>query len=352
MNLDEFVEKYGLLQDEGGRYYWIDEKKKRREPYCTMLALSLMLNISVPAIKKRIKNLRQTFVKNYRHRIVNAYNLNEVIALCSDLLKESMDGTLFVTNKNGIAIVGSKKYTYLKKLAKLFNVSQSLLEKCVKDKNLPFIMAKIPGGRIIEAYEIRAVEKNCIEIITLPNTNDQGVAIIDGEGYTTIYALTKILNLHYSVIKKFITDNDIESKKIRVAKGQVREGYSIKKVKKACRERRKDHPIVNAQGFAFIDGEKYANITTLSREIKIDLRVLSLRVKKKQLKPIKIRRTASCLDDGYHVKAVEKICGDLLIEYPLVDSSGIAIIDGEKYTTISKLTTILSCSQSKVEEII
>ena len=317
------------------------------QKYASVRTLSRLFELSSQSIISRIKCLNPKVIKDERNRIIDAFNLRLAKKACADLLQK-----FSFADENGFATINGKKYASIKTIAKKNEVSYLMVEQRVKEKKFKIAKIKLECGRIVDAYNTELVDRICADLKDMPKANKNGIATFNGESYATIYVIAKKLKLHYSSIQRIIKVNKIQPKNIEVEHGQIRAGFCIKAVKKASRNLLKKLPVADKKGIAIIAGEEYTTITTMSRKWDKGENLIKKMVKKYNLKPKKIRFTASTIYNAYNVNATKKACSDPLENYTIANSNGIATINRERYATVSKIAQLLSCQSREVKELI
>ena len=170
MNLNEFVKEYGLLLDEEGRYYLINDRGTREEPYCSIKSLSEIFNLTIGTLNSRISNLTPRLGKNQKGRKINFFNLNDAQISCSNLLDEN----LLIANRGRWAIKDGEKYGTVHVIAKKICLAEITVIKRVK--NLKSLKGKV-GGRLISLYNYKQVRQSCADLL------DKKLLIADKDGW-------------------------------------------------------------------------------------------------------------------------------------------------------------------------
>lgn len=341
MNLNDLVKKYGLLLDEEGRYYLINDQGIREEPYCSIRLLTTILELSIQAIEKRIQNLAPLNGKNYKGRKTLFFNLNDVLDRCSDLI----DKNLTIVNENGWAFINNKKYTSVPILAEKFGISQNTIKSRIK--NLISIKGK-KHGKVCMLYSFKEAAKACSDLLSpLPKSNRRGMAVINGQLFASILPMAKYLHLADCTISDRIKKHNLTFQNIIAANHRIVKAYSVKEVRTACRDLLKPYPTANKSGFCIYKSKKYATINALSKKISIENHAIKERIKENKIKPIRIF-VKNRLSNAYYLNEVRKICTDLIynLNLPKSNASGITIIAGQKYVTIYRLAEICKTARA------
>ena len=124
MKLDELAKEYGLLIDEEGRYYRINEQGKRKEPWISIYTFSESTGISDSRIQTRVISCETRPIKNNRLRIVTGYNLNDLLQCCAGLLNTNHP----IANKQGWLVVKRKKFATLMVLATKLGIAKMTIK--------------------------------------------------------------------------------------------------------------------------------------------------------------------------------------------------------------------------------
>lgn len=337
MNLNEFAEKYSLLKDEKGWYKL--KNGERVEPHATLAALAKILGITSPTIVKNIKgkHLLPKAIKSSNNIPQKGYNLNEVISACSYLL-----GDIPIANKSGIAVIDGQRFAALRTLKRIFGLSVDAIYGRIK--NFEIKKFKLQSGQLLEGYNINAAKKACADLLQeFPAANKKGIAVINGQKFTTPYTLTKLLQLSHNAINPRIRKAGLKSQEIKVRDGNIRLAYNIAEVKKSCSDLLNQKHIANNSNIVVIDGHKYTTLENLIRLFKISNEPIKRRIRDNKIPIQKIKINGRVLN-GYEIIKVRKACADFLKKIPTPDSDGIARVNGQEYTTIENLARILKIS--------
>jgi hypothetical protein len=350
MNFDEFVKKYNLLQDEEGRYYYIDENHKRHEPYSNVMVLSELLNINIGVIQGRIKYIAPIKMKNRRNNITDAYNLNEILIACNEYLG------LPKTNKNGYIIINGEIYAPIAKIAELVKVQTITLKSRIKNLRPQRIINK--RGSISEAYHVRSVielyelspkqTKKTIIKENYPRADKSGFLVLEGKTYANFHGLIILLDIPKTTIRRKI--KNLKPIKIKSFSGHLCTAYSIDAVKLTCEEQLKETHTEDGKGFVFFNNKKYAHLTNLSRILNISESTIKRKLKGKNLTTIKIKCLTGHIVTAYEVDAVKKICAKNIKFLPIADKNCFALIEGKKYAPVYILSTHLKINAVAIKK--
>ncbi|MDD5341201.1 MAG: hypothetical protein PHC97_02055 [Patescibacteria group bacterium] len=337
MNLNEFVKEYGLLLDEEGRYYLINDSDTREEPYCSIKSLSEIFDLSIGTLNSRISNLTPHLGKNQKGRKINFFNLNDVRTSCSDLLDEN----LLITNKDGWIVRDKQRYNTVRVIAKELDLSESAINKRIK--NLKFLKGK-KGGRLIILYGLKQVRRVCADLLDkeLLIAGKDGWAVKDNRKYATLHIIAKKINLSRRAVERRI-------KSLATFIGKNRNGtisvfYSLEQVKRACADLlNKSLLIGDVNGWAVKESRRYAPIKVIANGLGLSYDVIKLR--SESLTPLKGKGRGNCIRNFYNLEQVKKVCADLLDEKLLIiNRDGYAIKNGQKYARIPVIAKKLKLS--------
>ncbi|MBN1325935.1 hypothetical protein JW977_03060 [Candidatus Falkowbacteria bacterium] len=340
MNLNELVKKYGLLQDEEGRYYVIDEGIKK-EPYCPIKLLTKVLGLSISAIKKRILNLTPFAGRIYKGRATNFFNLNDVKKLCSDLSENS---DLLLVNEGDWILKGGKKYASIRVISKKIRLSQTAIKSRIK--NLEPVKSK-KRGHIINIYRLDQVRQACSDLLdrNLLIVNNNGWAIKNGQKYATALTIAQKLKISDATVRKYA--ENMPKVRGRDKCGRVADLFNFEKIKAACDNLITCELLADNDGWAEKDGQKYAPISVIAKEL--DLSHDTMKKYIKRLTPLHGRLPRKMVTDFYNFEESKKACSDFINEDILfLDKKGWAIKNGQKYASIKAIAKELGLSHSAI----
>ncbi|MCX6743177.1 MAG: hypothetical protein NT116_02980, partial [Candidatus Parcubacteria bacterium] len=204
---------------------------------------------------------------------------------------------------------------------------------------------KLRSGQVVEGYNVNKAKKACADLLKeYPSANKKGVAIINGQKFTTPYTLTKLLKLSHNAINSRIKRARLKSRKIKVKDGNIRLAYNLIEVKEACADllHKKVH-LANKSNIATVGKKKFTTIENLIRILGLSNAPIQRRITIHKIQSQKIK-IGGRIFDGYSIKEVEKACTDLLQNFPRANKKGIAVIKGHKFTTLERLYKIFRIS--------
>ena len=344
MNLDEFVKEYRLLKDKEGRYYSINEQGEKGEPYCTVQALSQILNLSIPTIISRTSRLTPALVKKYKNRVAKSFNFNDTWIVCCDLL----DNTLLTVNEYGWAIKDGQRYASISIIAKKLGLSPRTVKRRVKNK--VFLKGKIKNGLLVALYNFEEAKNTCADLIdkVLPIADKDGILRYNGEEFAAISRLAKFLNISATTLTRKVNETKQPSIRYKSWNGLPLIGYNLALIKKAFPELIEDLPMADENDMILFNGEYYATLKTLDKNLGISKRAINIRVKKAKLPTKQFKARNGNLVEGFSVKKAKSLCADLLKKIPLIDENGIAIIDNEQYASVPQLAKFLGIAPTAI----
>ncbi len=404
MNFDKFVKKYNLLKDEEGRYYQINTKGEKEEPYTTIHILSKIFNLGSLTINRRLNKIPSVNIKGKNMRIVKAYNINEVIKACSELITtpqiinseqyatisqlvkilnlaydsigsrienlkpiqvkdkfghivnvyqieevKKVCADLFrelpIVDKNGIAIINGAQYAHVHALTKLFKLGTSTVRNRLK--KLTPVKIKTKNGQRTNAYNIKEAKKACADLLSLTSSLDEdGIVVIRGEKYTSVAVLVNIIGFSFRAIERRIVD--LQPLQVKGRQGHIVKVYKIAEVKKACKVHtfKKIPEADDENGLIFFKDQEYASINALSQLLGISHSTINRRIS--ALTPIKGKGDKNQVINFFNIDEVKEICNDLLVDIPTMDSSGIISVNKEKYARFGVLQKLLNLSQATI----
>jgi DNA-binding Lrp family transcriptional regulator len=344
MNLDDFVKEYGLLQNEEGRYYYLNERGEKKEPYCTIPALSLLLNLSIPAIRKRAEKLKFVLVRKRMAGVLKSYNFNDAIIACSDL----RDDILLITDKHGWAEKDGQLYASLNIISQKLGIASSTIKKHIK--NLVSLKGKVWNGRVVDLYNYNQVKLNCTDLIgdDILMADKDGILRHNGEEYAAISRIAKELNISATTLTRKVENSKTSSLHYKTWNGITLNGYNIQQIKILFPELFDELPIANENDMILYKGKKYATLKTLEKRLGISKRAMKIRVKKKTLSSKNFRARNGNIAEGYCENDVIAACRDLLDDLPKINDEGIAIVNGEPYALIPHLAKMLGLTSPAI----
>lgn len=313
------------------------------EPFATIAVIANQLLLSKDSVRKRIERskLQPKVVKLKLGQIKSAYNINQVRELCSDLLIEYP-----IADKKNIATIAGQKYTTMHSLTKLLGLSRNAIS--LRIKQLRSQKIKLACNRIDNAYNIAEAQEACADLlVNIPFANEDGVALYNGEEYGTIECLIRLFKIYESVLRRRIREFKIKPIAIKVV-GVIRKGYEIQKVRAACIDLLETLPVADKNGIATFQGKEIAPLENLSRILNLSTTPIKVRIEKYKVPLVKIKYHYGKVCDGYDLTVIKKICQDLLQPLPTADENNIVIINGRRFTTLSKLAKILKGSNQPI----
>ena len=344
MNLDELAKEYHLLKDNEGRYYKI-KNGQRIEPHGTMRDLGKLLGISETGVKIRIKKnkLKVKRGRAARGKSASYYNLNDVIKVCADLIKE-----LPRADKDGIIIYKGKKYATLRTISKLLNISVESIRRRVKKHKPKSLIAKNQVGGLSEFYEIKIINRICADLANdLPKSDENGIIIYQRKKYATVKALAELFNISVGAIKPRLENNKVPILKGKDLAGRKCDFYSVEESRKACADL--DLLITDEEGWAIKDGQVYAPLEVIAKKLKLSLgdvkeRIKDLTSKKGKFKDESVKKI-------YNLIEVKEVCADLLDPDLLIaDKNGWAVKDGQRYAPLGIIAKELNLSNTALRK--
>mgnify|MGYP000255783481 CR=1 FL=1 len=347
MKLDELAKQYGLLLDEEGNYYRIDELGMRQEPFTTISVIGETIGLSVVAIFNRIKKagLTGTFFKNWQGRLFLGYNLNQVYRLCSDLLSE-----LTMANDEGIAEINGRNFTTLYRLANSLELSESSISRRIKRAGILPILAKARSGITINVYDVEQVRQLCLDLLAnVPIVNSQGIATVDNRVFASISRMSKLLGISDDTITSRIAAAKVSPISAKMTAGGLFNVYDIELVKQACAELLTNISNADGNNIIMISGQPHCSISQIGKLLKISGKIIGSRLIQAKVDPISAKATNGRLISVYSLERARQVCSDLLEEKITADASGTAVIDGRTYTSIHQLGKILNISDLAIK---
>lgn len=411
MKIDKLVKKYNLLIDEEGLYYKVDEAGNRLEPYFSIYTLSEILKINWITIKKRVVSCKTRLIRNYRLQPIPGYNLNDILKCCPDLFstipsaekdgfartsREAFAATnvlakhfgvseptiksrvtvltpiqmihknnlvgwgynreevriliadlieeLPCLDENDLVYIGEDLYASLAGLAKYFKTAKSHFFK--KAKNLTALRGRKKNGHIVRIYKVddfKAILPASLK--NLPQTDKNGFVVIDGRTFATITALAKSFKLSKPTIKTHTLN--LASKNVLTHNKKLAAAYDYLEVETACSCLLQNLPIAASDGYALIDGEPFAPVYILARDL--GLSSPTIKTKAANLKSKKIKSRTGGVVNAYSREKMSRECSELLQDVPIADESGFATVSEEKYGPISVIAKDLGLNECSIK---
>ena len=318
------------------------------ERYGTLKALSKKLNVSMTAITDRIKthNLQSIQGKDNCGHVCNFYCESFIREICADLLQ-----TLPRSDEKGFFIKDGVKYGTLYAWSKVLGISQCAVESRFKIHKPEGIKGKDKVGRICNFFSEDTIREICSDLLQpLPQADENGFFIKDGESYGTLEAWTKVLGISRTPILIRIKTANLQGIKGKDIGGNVRNFFSESAIRQICADLLQDIPQADEEGFFEKDGQMYVTIGAFSKRIGIPTITIKYRIKIHNPPNIKGKNTSGQVCVFYPESAIRKICADLLQDIPQADESGFFMKDGEKYGTIPALSSVLGISNKPISD--
>jgi hypothetical protein len=313
-----------------------------KDLFAPLSVISKKIKVSKHNLKKRVKNLVLVEGKSPYGRLCAFYSLNQVINECSDLLNPS----LIIAADNGWVIKSGKKYASLNLIAKELQISNEALGKRVK--TLTVLKGKNRNNRLVDYYDFNQVKSACADILDskLLIINQDGWVLIDGEKYAplnVIAAELKISRYHLGIRVKGLVS--FRGKK---QAGKVTDLYCFNQVKSVCSDLLAEGLLIaDKTGFANKDGQLYATINLIAKQLSISKAAVEHRVK--LITPVKGMSLKGRIVDFYNFENSKSSCADLCIPGLLFAAgNGWAIKDGEEFAPLCIIAKKLKISTNAV----
>lgn len=338
MKLDELVQKYGLLLDEEGNYYYYQPANgQKKNIYAPISVLAGILGIYASTISKRIKKIQPLKIKDRRGAIIDAYNLNDVRKSCADLLEN-----LPLADDTGVAILNKQAFAPIKVISRRIGLSADIIKPRIK--SLSPVKIK-NNGTVLVAYCISEVKLACSDRLQgTPSSNTNGIYVFNGVSYAVLTVLSKLLNLGTETIRTRI--KELQPLRVKSRQGKLCDAYSIKDVKTICADLLAELPAANYKGTALINRQQYATLYILAKLLNLSTPTIKKRIR--HLRAQKIKDRSGHIQKAYKIRDVKAACADLLIELPHSDGRGIALIHGQKYVPLKVFRGMFGCSRKAI----
>lgn len=130
----------------------------------------------------------------------------------------------------------------------------------------------------------------------------------------------------------------------------IRDGfYSESTVRKLCADVLQILPQADENGLIEKDGEIWGTIKSLARLLGVSASSILSRIRKSSPKSIRGKGGRGQLRDFYSLSAVQRLCADLLQDFPQADENGFFEKDGENWGTVESLSRLLGVSTPSIK---
>jgi len=170
------------------------------------------------------------------------------------------------------------------------------------------------------------------------------------EPFATIAGLAKLFNVSDASIERRIKNKPINTYKLKMQNGQIRQGYSVNDAKMMCADLLNITIHMNISGIAIVNNQEIATIPALEKKLKLSATAIKSRIKKHNIKKHKVKLFNGFIANAYNVQAVTEACNDLSEKVYPANKQGYAIIDGEEYATSLTLSKKLGIAFATIQK--
>lgn len=310
----------------------------------TAPAWSKELGVSVPTIKKRIDSESVVQGKDSRGQIQDYYPENIVLDRCKDISRQDIP----CADENGFFDKDGERYGTILAWARVLPISDPPVRKRLK--GVKGIVGKASSGNLCHFFPKSVVLDLCADLLQadLPESDGEGILLVDGRRYATRTAWAKILSINDRSIWNKL--GDVDSVTGKNSSGLVCQFISEKDVRKKLADLLDDTLLkADTDGFFGLDGQRYGTIFSWSRVLPIGYQLLS-----KKLNGEDGIRGKDCLGRislFFSEKIVREKCANFVdTEVPQADSNGSFSQNGETFMTKGGWRKALSVSWLLLEK--
>ncbi|MFA5935573.1 MAG: hypothetical protein WC787_01835 [Patescibacteria group bacterium] len=277
------------------------------EKWGTLVTIATLLGKKVPSIVPHCKSLEWVKAKDRGGRVYKFYRLSLVAKACTELLDKGIPQA----SADGLVTLGKEKWGSIRAIGKYLGLSDTGIAARVK--GLASRHMRDRAKRVKPFYRLSDIEKVYAHLLdkTLVKVDSDGFIEIDGEIWGSVRASASHFELSRSTILAGV--GGLITKRAKDGVGNIVTIHRLSDIEKVyARLLDKTLVKVGLDGFAWIDGEKWATVAKMSRVLCLDQGSLALRVKNLRTRQAKIRvgRRVTV----YRLSDVEKSCADLLLE--------------------------------------
>jgi len=283
----------------------------RGKSYGTRSCLSKMIGVTDRMIQHRLKSstLRPIKGRALNGQVHDFYPVEGV----RELFKDHTDQGLLEADEEGYLVYEGKRYGTKNSLSRLFNLTQHLVSGRVNRSQLTPIKGRLKHGRIANFYAEEDVRELLGDTLkNLPEENDQGFLVHQGEHYTTVNGFANAFNLgHYSVSKRIIAAQLIPIKG-KDQKGHVCNFFLKEVLRDLCKDKLEPLPKVNDEDFLIYQGKRYRTRHKLIKLFGISMSGICSRLGASTVRAIKGRSRIGRIFDFFPEVETRELCADLL----------------------------------------
>jgi len=237
------------------------------------------------------------------------------------------------------------------KETELVQIYSDTIRKKLREAGINGITGIDKIGRVLKKafFSESDVRTACADLLQpLPQADETGFFIRDGERYGTIGAFSKVLRISPITITHRIKTHKLPNIKGKDKGGRVCDFYSESVIRKNCVDILQLVPEADENGFFEKDGQRYGTVRAWSKEFEIADGSILLRIKTHNLQNIKGKDKSGKVCDFYSESVMREICADLLQPLPEADENGFFMKDKQKYGTIRAWSKFLGISATAI----
>jgi hypothetical protein len=289
-----------------------DEKgffEQEGQKYGTTGTLAKALDISEATICSRIQIHTPSSIKGkMKGAICEFYSESILRQLCSDLIQP-----LPRADANGFFEQDGERCGTIGSWSKALGISAPSISSRIQIHNPPSIKGKVKCGQIYEFYSELSIREICSDLLQpLPQANENGFFVKDGQRYGTIVTWSKALGISTRSISSHIQIHKPPSIKGKVKGGQIYKFYPESEILKLCSNCLEPLPQADKNGFFEQEDQKYGTMKAWSKFLWISHNAIMARVKSYKPQNIQGKTNDGRIFIFYSESAIRQICADLL----------------------------------------
>lgn len=290
-----------------------DEKgffEKDGQKYGTITVWSVAFGISHGAILSRIirHDLQGVKGKDKNGHICDFYLESAICEICSDLLED-----LPQTYENGFFEKDGQRYRTTKSWSKLLGISEPSITKRIITHNIQGIKGKDKIRKVRDFYSESIIHKICADLLEeIPQADETGFFIKDGEKYGSIEDLSKEFGISGSTIVRRIKTHNPQSIKGKNKRGNIYDFYTESVIRELCADLLQPLPQADESGFFGKDSEKYGLILAWAKSLGVSASAITRRIKSHNPKSLKGKMKGGQIYNFYPESAIRQLCADIL----------------------------------------
>jgi len=258
----------------------MSEKKRYAtvETWADYFTTSEGVQVHPGLLRKRVREAGhsgETGRSNTGRLFKNAYFSESAVR---SALNDLLDPSLYLEDENGNIVVDGVTHVNINNFCLRHEAAPSLMRTAV-DELKPTSIRGRSKTKITDYYPEQALLDIWRDYTKLPEVNNQGNIEIEGDSYSTVYALSQELKCSENAVRTAITRGKLEAVVGRDQQNVKRLYFPITQIRGHIDSNRA-LPRTDSDGFAEIDGKRVASLATWVKKfaVEIDQRTIRKRL--------------------------------------------------------------------------